>query len=780
MAAAQEGAIEGQPIKEIQFRGLRRIPATRLREQIRSKVGEPYRREVMRGDIHRLNALGEFVPNIKADAHRDRDGVTIIFTLTERDTVVAVRLVGVSELDASELEDALALRAGDPLNRFLLHRDQRELRRRYLEAGHAFVEVEADLRPARGGVVVHYRIHEGPMVTVRTIRFLGNASFEKDDLLDYFRYIQERSFLGVLTKGTYQPDKLALDVLNLTKFYRSRGYLDARLFLEDVRFTLDRSEVDLNIRVVEGALYRVGSLEVEGTQLFTAEQVKNKLPLKPGAPFLHEDLAASRLAIERLYADRGYLFNQIDVKLRYPRVANKVNVLFDITEGQQITVERIEFRGNIRTRDDVIRRDLSIYPGEIFDRRKMDESKIRLGRHSWFRRIEVDFTDGTGPGRKNLILELEEQKTGNILFGVGISSDVGFFGRIVISQQNFDLFDVPKSPYDFINGTAFVGAGQELSVALEPGRDRSRYRISFVEPYFFGYPVRFRTHFAFFQRNRRDYAEGRLGGGFSFGRRFFTRDLLADLAYRLEDVTLFDIETDAPADVIEVSGSSIVSAAALRVAIDRQLIAPTRLAYGGWSASAGYEVGGGVIGGDVDFHRLSLRSNIQFELFRWPAPDPRMPEPLAAAEAGHVLGLRGRFGIQDRFGDTDEIPIFERFFAGGPRSIRGFEFRSVGPQEDDEPIGADALLVGTVEYNFPIPKAGTFLRGVVFVDAGTVVPSFEDLGRADLYRVSVGIGVRILVPGVLPAPVALDWGFPVADVAGDDTQTFSFSIGIGF
>lgn len=783
-------ASEGKPIREIRFQGATVHSEAYLREQVRLKVGDPFSRAAVEADLKRLAETGRVSSNIRAYPEAmPGGGVRLVFEVEELLPVMEVQyegLRGYSEKDLTETPPGVRIRPPvekDGFKQYVTYQDYRAvLDERFIadllrQKGMFFAEVDHETLPVKGGVKVVFHIRPGPTVRVRDIVFVGNEHVETDELRKHMK--TQTAVLWFIRTGYFNREDLDADMERIAVYYRMLGYLDARAFVEDLRFNDERDRVTVMIRVIEGERYRVRRLRVEGTTLFTPEAVIAKLESKEGEFFSGRSAEKDRETIQRMYTDRGYILTRVGFRQTVAGGDERaIDLIYAIEEGSKVTIEKIRFEGNVKTRDDVIRRDLSIFPGEVFSAEALDESKQRLGRRGYYKDLSVSFDPGTAPDRSDLVIRVEEAETGQILFGGGISSSVGFFGRIVFIQRNFDIADPPASWEDVAEGRFFVGGGQTLTIQLEPGVQRSRYRLSLIEPYLFPdyipVPLQLRLNFSYYDSLlARSYEEQRLEGEAGLGYRV-TRDSLVELSYRLTDETVFGIASDAPADVIEVAGESIVSAGSLSYRIDRNQVDQHFLYYGGWGAEIETELAGGPFGGDHDFFRVEGNANGQVTLFTWPGASK------------HVLGARVNAGWMRPYGRSKSVPIFERFYAGGPHSVRGFRVRSVGPQADDEPIGGLVRVVGSVEYGFPLIPGfdetyapqwrGDLLRGVLFFDAGNVE---ETLSRFTLddFRLAAGAGIRIKVP-IFPAPIALDFGFPIRKQKFDDTEIFSFSVGV--
>jgi len=775
---------EGKIVLEIVFEGAVRLSQSYLREQIRIKVGDVLTQEAINDDVKRLYGSGKVDWSVEARIVAMPGGVKIVFRVNELEEVMEVEYDGlgaVSAKDLAESPEGVRLRApkegtpGSTFEEYRAHLDTQLILRMVREKGKYFAEVDVERVELERGVKVVFRVREGPTVRVDEIKFVGNESIEEDELRRYMK--TQTTFFYFIRSGYFDRKALDDDVANLSRYYWGEGFLDVRMFVEDVTFNEDRSRAQVTLRVVEGARYKVRNLDVDGVTLFQPDEVLAALETKPDADFNGRKLAGDIEKIQKLYMDKGYIFNAVDFKRRIAEDRPAVDLLFTVREGVKVTLEKLRFEGNARTRDDVIRREASIFPGEPFSAEHMDDTKDRLGRRGYFKDLRVSFEPGTAPDKRDLIVRLDEADTGQIQFGGGISSSTGLFGRIVFMQRNFDITDVPTSIDDVLEGKFFVGGGQSLQLTAEPGQQRSRYSGTFVEPYFLAdlipLPIQLRTQFTYYSSVlNRSYEEERLEPVVGLGYRL-TRDSLIEIAYRYSFIVISDVQSFAPPDVIDVAGRNQVSALTLSYAINRNRQDLSFVYYGGWGASAEVEVAGGALGGEYDFMRAEVSANAQHTLFNFPG------------ESKHVIGARVNAGVMDEYSNSTSVPIFERFYAGGPRSVRGFEFRTVGPQSDDEPVGGTMRMLGTIEYSFPIIPGfdqtyapewrSDFLRAVLFCDAGNV-ENVRDFTFDD-FRISIGFGFRIKVP-LFPAPVALDFGFPMQlKKDQDDEEVFSFTVG---
>lgn len=339
------------------------------------------------------------------------------------------------------------------------------------------------------------------------------------------------------------------------------------------------------------------------------------------------------------------------------------------------------------------------------------------------------------------------------MFGVGVNSDAGVVGSIVVDEQNFDWRRVPGSWDEIRNGTAFRGAGQRFRIEAAPGTQVQRYMFNFSEPYLFDTPVSLGLSGFYYNRQFRNWTEGRLGGRVAWGYQI-SPDLSGNIALRAEQVNISNPSIPTPPSLQEVLGDTALYTVRAQLAHDTR--DNTFLATEGHYIELAFEQGFG----DFVFPRATVDMRKYFMLHERPDGSGR-----------HVLSVSGRVGVSG-----DETPIYERFFAGGFSTLRGFQFRGASPVEQNVIVGGDAQALGTVEYLYPI-TADDMLKGVVFVDLGTVAPG-ADFNDAD-FRCAPGLGLRITIPAMGPAPIALDFAFPVAKADTDLTQVFSFFVGFG-
>ncbi|HTU22646.1 MAG TPA: outer membrane protein assembly factor BamA, partial [Gemmataceae bacterium] len=626
---------------------------------------------------------------------------------------------------------------------------------KYMEMGRTL----SDCRLIKGGdaadTEVVYQITEGPKIKVRGIQFVGNTFVSGQRLATQIKSSHE--WFGVIG-GTYNKQMAEADKEELVKYYRHFGFQDVQVSLE-TRRSADGGSVTLIFHIREGVRYRIQDApEVTGTHRVPREQLEALSSIKPG-DYLDEDKIKTDTKI--IQASEG--FQGVDARVEARPVwiqdaPGVCNVRYEVVERPPARVGQIFIMGNTRTKDNVILRQVPLFPGQILTYPDLDIARANLTRLNIFTSgqdgpaPEIKVIDREGDSEfKDVQIEVNEANTGSLIFGVGVNSNSGLTGSIVLNERNFDIFNPPNSLQDFLNGTAWRGAGQNLRIMAMPGTVMQQYMATFTEPYLFDTPNTMTDSLYYFQRYYNEYFEQREGFRPTIGRHL-NRFWSVSLGTRIENVSVGDLPSGVPVDYTSVQGNNFQVGFPLTVTRDTRdsLLRPTT----GSQIMASYEQ----LTGEFNFGVFNMLYNQFFTTYKRPDGSGR-----------HVIVYRGQFGVS-----SSETPVYERFFAGGFTTIRGFQFRGVGPNENGYFVGGDFMLLNSLEYQIPVTaKDNIFVVG--FVDSGTVSPRITDF---DNYAVSVGFGIRFTVPMLGPVPIALDFGFPVVKPAGDITQVFNFWMGM--
>ncbi len=667
----------------------------------------------------------------------------------ERPVILAVRFLGNEKFSEKKLRSEVSVKVGDPVDRFSVRDGREAITAKYREAGYSDVVVTVDEELLGRTGELLYRIEEGPRTRIRRIVFDGNESFP-DRVLK--RQIESKTALWILRTGTFDSDQADGDVARLQNYYRDRGFLDVRVsYRREV--TEDGAGLTLIFTVEEGARYAIEEIQFRGNILFSAEELLSMMTSAVGETVKPPLIDLDARTIQTRYGELGHIYANVEAIRVFSDTPGLVRLTLDVREGEQYRVGEIRVRGNLQTRDKVVRRALNLYPpDDLFNLTEAREAERRLIETRIFSSARV-LPVGDAPGRRDVVIDVQEAgKTGDFLFGFGVTSNSGLVGNIVLDLKNFDLFDRPRSFWELVKFQSFVGGGQHLRLELQPGTDVNRFRLQFTEPYLMDKPVRFDAGLYLFDRGRDGYVEERVGGTVSLGKRFERGRLQgwsAELALRVESATVDGLDLFASREIREDRGSNLMTSAKVTLARDRtdSRFVPSS----GDRLRIGYEQYG-VLGGDHDFGRLTagytwyktLRTDLQ--------------------ERKGVLKLRAEGGVI-----VGDAPVFERFYAGGTGTIRGFEFRGVGPRDglEDNNVGGDFLVLLGGEYSFPL--IGDNIRGLFFIDSGAV--------GSGTYRASIGAGVRLTIDLLGPLPLEFDLALPFLADSDDDQQVFSFLIG---
>ncbi len=757
---AQENEAPQAIIRKIEYKGNHRISGNTIRAAIKTNEGDLYDPQAISQDVDAIWLLG-FFDNIEIEVEPYQDGVKIIFLVLERPVVKNINFVGNANVKTKKLREAVELKEGDYLKQYLLKLGEDKIREIYKAKGFHFINVKSEEKRTDGYVDITYNIHEEFKVYIKEISFEGNKTFS-DKRLSKFMKTKKGKFPRLLYKGKFDKNKFNEDIENIKGFYGSGGWLDADVKWKE-QYSPDKEKMYLNILIDEGERYHVDIIKIKGNTLFTNTEIGNMLELKKGNAFLPESLQKDTQMIRKAYGKQGYINASVKTDYTYKQVEPKIDITYDIRENERFFIEKIIVSGNDKTKDTVIRRELLFFPGERLDTEKVHISEQRLTGTGYFDQesgtpTSISYEPGTKPNTKNVIVNVKEGKTGMLRFGGGFGANAGLFADISYNNNNFDIFDLPKDWKDFTSGNAFRGAGHIITLRFSPGFQRTEGMLSFSNPsvYDSGYSLGLSGNV--FLREREDYIEERKGGKLSVGKQVnWFKGLRLGLTPNYEVIGVQDVDDNAPQTVRDIEGSNQKLSLELSAKLDRR--------NSRYFTTKGYEITSTLEGSalDVDMVKFVINGKKYHTAFSFPN------------WGKHILSYGGTFGIVES--TTDEgVPIFERLFAGGTNSIRGFSFRGVGPIDSasKEQIGGKVLITGTTEYTMPVYS--DMLRGAFFVDVGKVDTDVNDINFNNM-RASLGFGFRARVPFLGNSVVAIDFGFPIVDKDSDDEQTITFNFG---
>ena len=748
-------------VTAIEVKGNKAISTNTIISKMKTRVGGPYQENVASDDLKRLYLLN-FFSDIKIDTTDYKDGIKVIVTVTERPIIDKITFAGINRITLKDekLKEQLKSKEGQYLDYPSLSQDVRILQKMYEKIGYSAVKIDykLDTDEAANKVKINFNVIEGGKVRIKKIIVEGNKAFTSGRIL---KLLKTKS-AWLFNAGVLKEDVFKEDIERIKAFYLRNGYIDIAVTSEVNPDSQKPYLLYLNIKINEGNKYLVGNVSIKGNKDIAEKEIIQRLrDCLPGKTFSEDAMKSDVVSIQGLYFDRGYISARVQEAFSLNAETSRVDIGYSIVENQVTYVDKIKVRGNIKTKDIVIRREMRINPGDRFDGEKLRRSKERLQNLGFFEEIGYDTEDTAVSDQKDLIVDVKETKTGAFSFGGGYSTVDDFVGFVEVEQKNFDWKNWPY----------FTGGGQDLKIRATIGTVSSGFDLSFTEPWLFDYPVSFGFD-AYRRTHKRDsdvgygYDEDVTGGDLRLGREL-TEYLRGDLIYRIDSIDISNIDEDSTDDLKSEAGTNLISSITPSLTYDsRDNVFDT---HKGNLFTGSFQFAGGALGGDKNYWKFSGRASHYIPL-------PR----------NSTLELRGRIGLADPYGDTEKIPIYERFFAGGAYSIRGYEERAIGPFDpgSKDPLGGTSMLVGNVEYLYPLFG---FLKVAAFYDVGNVWEKLGDIGSSGDtanntggFKSSFGLGLRIKTP---IGPIMLDYGIPMDKAPGEDSKSsgrFHFSVSNSF
>jgi outer membrane protein insertion porin family len=739
----------GPIVKDIavEYVGPPAIAKERVLDNLATKVGEPYSERAAEADIRALYATGG-VANVRIFAEPLGDGVKVTVLLQGRPVVEEIIIEGAQQISMNRVRREISSKVGDVLSEEKLEDDRQKILKIYEDRFFADVDVQYRVQevPGQNRVRVIFQITEGPKLIVRRITITGNENILARDIIKVMK-TRPWNILSFINKsGRVLPAQVEEDRSAIRTLYQNRGFADVEIVsFETVPLGTDGVEIQIGIR--EGIQYRVNSVKFEGVNIVPSDEIKARLKMVEGSLFTPKGMGDDLKALRDFYGARGYV-DMVVMPEILPAGTGAVDVIYRLDEGVQSYVNLINIQGNTRTKDRVIRREMAVKPGDVFDTVLVDVSRKRLDNLNYFSRVDTVPTETIVPGRKDLNVIVEEKRTGAFNFGVGFSTTDSLVGFAELQQSNFDLFNWPT----------FVGAGQRFRIRGQYGLQRRDFVVSLTEPWFLGYKLSVGVEAYYREANFLSTVYDQANYGIAFqARKQLWRALSGRIEYRIEGVRIFDVDEDETGpEIQDAAGNYTKSAFTGALTWDtRDSLFLTRK--GELIELTGF-ISGGPLGGSVQDYGISLEASKYF-LLPWDI----------------IFLVKGELAVVDTWGGSDEVPIFDRLYLGGANNLRGFNFREVGPVDDfDNPIGGSSLGYITFEVTFPIMSR---VRGAVFSDLGFVNSTAYDFSSSDL-NADIGVGLRLDLP---IGPIRVDYGYPVMhDGWNGPPGKFNFNIGYQF
>ena len=734
---------EGKNITEVsvRYRGAKNVDEARIRNMMSTKAGSQYRAENLDNDIKTLYESG-LVDDVRFLAEAAGGGVRVIADVLTRPAINGVGFVGNTIFSDEKLAKETKLKSGGAMGDAEILEARRNLEKYY--QGNGYPDILVSHRTQETGQAglsdLIFVIDEGAKNEVRKIRFEGNTVFTSKELRKEMKTKPKGWFSWLTKSGRFESYQLDEDLDRVLDYYRSRGYLRASS-TGIRREPVGDGRVDLVIPISEGEKYTVAGISFGNLRVFKSEELYPSMKLNGGDAYSSTEMRDDIKTIRSFYGSRGYADAVVspDIKDAGP---NQVTIKYQISEGSRYKVGRVNIQGNTKTKDKVIRREVPLKPGDWFNTVELETTKARLQNLQYFGDVQANGTPA-GNGYRDVDILVEERNTGSIGVGLGFSSIDNVVGFLTLEQTNFDI----------MNPWSFTGGGQRFGASLRLGAERSEFSVSLVEPWFLDQRLALGGELFYRQSQYfSDVYEQTNAGGSIYVRKPLTEKSSLKLEYRLEQISV-DVESGSSPAFQAEDGDYLRSAVTLNYLYDNRdsTIEPRK----GERLDVSLSVVGGVFGGDVDSVILSAQGAKYWNL-KWDS----------------ILTVNGEIAFADAF--SDDVPIFDRMFLGGGRTLRGFEFRDIGGARDaasDEVLGGQSLAYMSVEYTVPVIDT---VRAAVFCDVGYVNTGAWEIAPEDVYS-DVGLGLRIKLP-ISPIPLALDYALPVSspDPEADKGGQFNF------
>jgi len=769
-AAAARG--QGPPVVrsiDVRYTGPATVSKERILAQMRTAVGQLYSDQVVEQDIQNLYKMGAIL-NVRIFAQPEGDGVKVIVAVQTRSAVREIEIAGAQRIKARRIRKEIGIRINSMVNEEELEKGRQKIIDIYKARGFNDVGVQFRVEPIderRGTARVVYTINEGVKGAIRSIRFEGNAHFSERVLRKQMK-TRGKTLIAFLDKsGRLDETQLQQDLDSVKEFYQNHGYIDVEV--KEVRKERENGPMIITIAITEGTQYHVGKISISGYQATTEQKIRALLKMKEGAVYSPKALHEDAKAVADAYGSGGYVDTLI-VPEGAPAGPGRIDVHYKIEEGDRFFVQRINVVGNTRTKDKVIRREVLIAPGDVFNTVRVDVSKKRLENLGYFSKVET-YPDDTGvAGRKDLTVQVEEKRTGSFSFGGGFSTIDQLVGFAELTQGNFD----------FLNWPAFTGAGQKFRLRVQYGTQRKDFILIVTEPWFLDRPFSVSGQLFYSEANYLSSLYNQRDYGFVLeARKPVNSYMYATLGYRLERLDIFNVASSISQNLAQELGAQTKSQIYSSVVFDRRdnpLLTRT-----GQRVTISPYVAGGPLGGNDQIYGWNVEASQYFHMW-WDT----------------ILLLNGEIATVNNWGGGSDVRIFDRLFLGGSNNLRGFDYRDVGPKDfNKEPLGGKSMARATVEWTFPIIVKA---RGAIFYDTGFVNPGAWDFSEQtqfipvkprpsgstkpprvpityDNIASDVGVGIRLDLP---IGPLRLDYGIPVQKAGTTGSGKFNFSVGYQF
>lgn len=731
-------ATAAETITDIKISGNRRIEAAAIRAKISSAVGKPYSPDKIEEDIKSIYKIGYF-QKISVDL----DDGTLTYIVEEKPILSKVIFEGNDAIGETKLREILKTKPFTVFDVAKINDDRQAIIKAYEEKGYYLAEVSYELKDVskENDATLIFKIHEGEKVQVKQITFLGNKKIP-DSILKRIIQTREHGPLSFITSfGNYQQAVLDRDVQILNYYYYTQGYVQVRVATPNVYVTPDKLWIYITLNIEEGEQFNIGTIDIGGDMLFPKEELMGLLQMKEGDLFNNEVVNREVMRIATKYKDQGYAFANVIPMTTVREGEKKVDLFLNIEQGEKVYIGEINFVDNTKTRDKVLRREVIIKEGELYNETKVQTSLANIKRLGFFANVTLNKPQGEKQNIVDLEIVVEEKSTGTLNVGAGFSSADGFVITAAVSEQNF------------------LGFGHSLTVNANISKLNQRYNLSYRYPYFLD--TDWELGIDLYRTSRVTTSFDELKNGFDtvFGHSFLFDYTMLYVTYKLEDVTITanGVGNVLPSEGAQNGLTSSVTPMLIRDDRDNRLNARS-----GSYQAASYEYAG--LGGDRFFNKMMFTNRVYFPL-PWDM----------------VFKVNTQFGALSP-NSSRVVPINERFILGGVSSLRGYKAGTIGSVDAAGfRTGGTQQILFNAEYEIPI-VAEVGIRLVTFYDAGAAYDNWSNVWSTndldeDRIRQDFGVGIRWFSP---LGPLRFEWGIPVDREPGERPVNFEFAIAPSF
>ncbi len=814
---------------DVQYSGPATVSKERILAQMRTAVGQPYSDSTVEEDIRSLYKTGT-IQNVRIFAQPEGDGVKVIVAVQTRPVIRELVIDGAHRVSAKKLRKEITVRLNAAVNEDDLQKARQKIIDVYQSRGFTDVTVDFRVEPideSKGTARVIYTVGEGVKGAVKHIEFEGNKHFSDRVLRKQMKTRGQTLIAFVDKSGRLDEAQLQQDLDKIKEFYQNDGYIDVEV--QELRRERKKGPLLITVGIKEGTQYHVNKMTFSGYKQSTEQRLRAVIKMKEGSIYSPKQLHEDAKAVADGYGTGGFV-DLVILPQGTPAGPGLIDVHYKIEEGNRSFIERIDIVGNTRTKDKVIRREVLVQPGDVFDTVRVERTKKRLENLGYFTKVDA-FPEDTGvEGRKDLVVQLEEKRTGSLNFGAGYSTIDQLIGFVELTQSNFDITNWP----------GLTGGGERFRAKAQIGSQRKDFNVSLTEPYFLDRRLSLGGQAFYSDASYLSSVYDQRNYGFSVElRKPLFSWVYATLGYSLSNYQIYNVSGGVSNQILAEEGTTTQSLVSSSLVWDRR-DNPFLTRHGERVSLSGY-VAGGPLGGDIQIYGFDLGATKYVRVWKdlilladfeaatvdvWDQSETStFPNSASVTSAPHTpLGLDPLGNpctlpspncapvFQQFTQDFSNVPIYDRLYLGGSNNLRGFRFRDISPKDsNNQPIGGQSMVRATVEATFPIIEKA---RGAVFYDCGFVNPDAWDFAPETIgvprgnnaiatalynqfhmpatafsaslvgprrtfnsFASDFGVGLRLDLP---IGPLRLDYGFPIEEAGNAKHGHLNFSVGYQF